>query len=69
MRKELCAYVLPFSSDSYFKEMFIVPGECGSLFLGKYSYHCLNRVVEADCVGRCVYLNSLVPDGRKANRE
>lgn len=28
MRKELSAYVLPFSSDSSFKEMFTVPGKC-----------------------------------------
>lgn len=37
MRKELCAYVLPFSSDNFSKEMFIVPGECGCLLLDKYS--------------------------------
>lgn len=28
MRKERSACVLPFSSDSSFKEMFTVPGEC-----------------------------------------
>lgn len=27
MRKELSVYVLPFSSDSFSKEMFIVPGK------------------------------------------
>ncbi len=32
MRRELSAYVLPFSSDSFSKEMFIVPGKCCRLF-------------------------------------
>lgn len=32
MRKEHYAYVLPFSSDSFSKEMFIVPGKYRYLF-------------------------------------